>query len=84
MSSQYRDVQLRTVRKEPIWSMTRAPVRRCPGCYLPMRYSFACDWFSCDWFSCEHCGQRGVVTGEWLEDRPRWRRRLDRLMGMDS
>jgi hypothetical protein len=52
-------------------------VRRCDGCYLPMRLDFMRGMMVCDM-----CGPG--PTHEWLEDRPRWRRTLDRLMGMDS
>lgn len=51
-------------------------IHRCPTCYLPMRY-----WFALDWFLCDLCGT--CVTSERLEDRPRWRSWLDRLMGME-
>lgn len=69
------DVKVRIVKRGPIWMMWRDPTRRCPTCYLPMAYSFA--W---DNHRCELCG-RGI-TGEADFDRPRWRRWLDRLMGM--
>lgn len=49
---------------------------RCPGCYLPMRHSFMCEWWRCDL-----CGT--ALTDEALADRSVWRRRLDWLMGME-
>jgi hypothetical protein len=71
------EVVIEGVMRRPRIAIPQMLVRRCPGCYLPMRYDFACDALYCD--LCE-----GAVTREWLMKRSRLRRWLDKLQGMDS
>lgn len=52
-------------------------MRRCRGCYLPMRHDFLRNWWEC-WL----CGD--VVTGEALSRRSRLRRWIDRVTGLES
>lgn len=59
----------------PIEAPDEPLVRRCPGCYFPMKISFIADWYEC-----ELC--KAHVTRQELFDRPRWRRALDRVTGM--
>jgi hypothetical protein len=72
------DTQMKTWASRSAWwvDYTRT-IRRCRSCYSPMKYDFRCDWYEC-----ELCDTH--VGVEELEDRPRWRRALDNIMGMDN